>query len=150
MYRQLKEEDFSPPVVLIARPDDTPTANIQEIDELVRVARGPINRKYAVVPKPCPEDIKAKYGHVLYRVPMLAKQLTGPYLRRPLMAMRSWGMGLDGWGPQDLRALSGQVVDWLAQLLAMIQELGRYPAVLAQAYTSLIPPLGEGPKARAP
>ena len=97
VYRWLKEEGFSPPVVFIARPDGTPTANVQEMDELVRAAWGPINRKYAEGPEPCPDAFVAKYGHLLYRVPMLAKQLTGPYLRRRLMAMRPSAMGLDGW-----------------------------------------------------
>ena len=37
----------------------------------------------------------AKYGHLLYRVPMLAKQLTGPYVKRRLMAMWPSAMGLE-------------------------------------------------------
>ena len=69
VYRWLKEEAFSPPVVFIARPDGTPRANVREMDELVRAAWGPINRKYAEGPESCPEAFLAKYGH-LHRVPM--------------------------------------------------------------------------------
>ena len=151
VYRWLKEEGFSPPVVFIARPDGTPTANVQEMDELVRAAWGPINRKYAEGPEPCPDAFVAKYGHLLYRVPMLAKQLTGPYLRRRLMAMRPSAMGLDGWSLQDLRALPDRVLNWLAQLLTLIEEVGRWPTLLAQGYTSLIPKPGEeGPLGTRP
>ena len=151
VYRWLKEEGFSPPVVVIVRPDGTPTANVREMDELVRAAWGPINRKYAEGPEPCPETFVAKYGHVLHRVPMLAKQLTGPYLRRRLMAMRPSAMGLDGSSLQDLRALPDWVLHWLAQLLALIEEVGQWPALLAQGYTSLIPKPGEeGPLGTRP
>ena len=82
---------------------------------------------------------------------MLAKQLTGPYLRRRLMAMRRSAMGLDGWSLQDLRALPNPVLHWLAQLLTLIEEMGRWPTVLAQGYTSLIPkPREEGPLGTRP
>ena len=117
VYRWLKEEGFSPPLVFIARPDGTPTANVREMDELVRAAWGPINRNYAEGPEPCPQAFLAKYGHLLHRVPMLAKQPTGPYLRRHLMPMRPSAMGLDGWILQDLRALPDRVLHELAQLI---------------------------------
>ena len=71
------------------------------MDELVRVAWGLINCKYAEGLEPCPEDFMAKYGHLLYEVPMLAKPLPGPYLKRRLMGMRPSAMGLDGCGLQD-------------------------------------------------
>ena len=114
VYRWLKEEGFSPPVVFIARPDGTPTANVWENDELVHAAWRLINRKYAEGPEPCPEAFLAKYGHLLHKVPMLAKQLTRPYLRRRLMAMRPSATGLDRWSLQDLRALPDRVLHWLA------------------------------------
>ena len=110
VYRWLKEEGFSPPVVFIAGQDGTPATNVREMDELVRAAWGPINRKYAEGPEPCPEAFLAKYGHLLQRVPMLAKQLTGPYLRRRLMAMCPSATGLDGWSLQDLWALPDRVL----------------------------------------
>ena len=55
VYRWLNKEGFSPPVVFIARSDGTCPANVWEFDELVRAAWGPINRKYAEEPEPCPE-----------------------------------------------------------------------------------------------
>ena len=79
----------------------------QTWDELVRAAWGPINRKYAEGPEPCPEAFMANYGHLLHRVPMLAKRLTQLYLRRRLMAMHPSAMGLDGCSLQDLQAGPG-------------------------------------------
>ena len=138
-------------MVFIARPDGTPTANVREMDERVRAAWGPINRKYAEGPEACPEAFVAKYGHLLHRVPMLAKQLTGPYLRRRLMAMRPSAMGLDGWSLHDLRTLPDRVLHWLAQLLSLIEEMGQWPTLLAQGYTSLIPkPREERPLGTCP
>ena len=131
VYRSLREEGFSPSVVFIARPDGTPTANVREIHELVRAAWGPINRKYAEGPEPYPKAFVAKYGHLLHRLPMLAKQLTGPYLRRRIMAMRPSAIGRDRWSLQDLRALPDWVLHWLAQLLTLIEEVGQWPTLLA-------------------
>ena len=111
VYRWLKEEGFSPPVVFIARPDGSPTAEVQEMDDLIRAAWGPINRKYAEGLEPCPEAFMAQYGHLLHRVPMLAKRLSGPYLKRRLMAMRPSAMGLDGWSLHDQRALPDPVAE---------------------------------------
>ena len=59
------------------------------------------------------------------------------------MAMRPSAMGLAGWSLQDLRALPERVLDWLAQPLTLIEEMGQWPALLAQGYTSLIPKAGE-------
>ena len=43
------------------------------------------------------------------------------------------------------------VLNWLAQLLTQIEEVGRWPTLLAQGYTSLIPKPGEeGPLGTRP
>ena len=44
VYRCLKKEGFPPPVVFIARADGHLTANVREIDEVLRAVWGPINR----------------------------------------------------------------------------------------------------------
>ena len=64
---------------------------------------------------------------MLHWVPMLAKQLTGPYLRRRLMAMCPSAMGLDGWSLQ----IPDLVLHWLAQLLTLIEEMAQWPTLLA-------------------
>ena len=73
VYHWLVYHDtFAPPVVFLARPDGSTTANVREMDGLLREASGPINRKYAEAPEPCPEPFMAKYRHHLRRIPMLA------------------------------------------------------------------------------
>ena len=85
------------PIVYIARPDGSPMANIWEMDELVRRAWGPINRKFADDLEPGVEAIVAKYPHHLYRVPRLADPPMANWLRKHLWAMSPSAMGLDGW-----------------------------------------------------
>ena len=151
VYRWLREEGFSPPVVFLARPDGTPTGNVQEMDELLRAAWGPINRKYAEVPESDPAAFLARYGHHLRRVPMLHKPLTGGYLRRRLRFMHPTALGLDGWSLGDLRSLPLRLLDWLAELLTLVEVTGRWPEVLARGYTALIPKPGEeGPLGTRP
>ena len=151
VYRWLREEEFSPPVVFLAWPDGTPTGNVQEMDELLRAAWGPINRKYTEAPEPDPATFLARYGHHLRRVPMLHKPLTGGYLRKRLRFMHPTALGLDGWSLKDLRSLPLRLLDWLAELLTLVEVTGRWPEVLARGYTALIPkPGGEGPLGTRP
>ena len=73
VYRWLRDNAFPPPPgVFVARPNGSATANVREMDGLMREAWGPNNRKYAEAPEPCPEAFMAKYGHHLQKVPMLA------------------------------------------------------------------------------
>ena len=117
VYRWLRDNPFAPPVVFLAQPDGSAKANVREMDGLLREAWGPINRKYAEAPEPCPEACMAKYGHHLRKVPMLASKVTGGLLRKRLRAMLPSFMGLDGWSLQDVRSLPDRAMDWLAQLL---------------------------------
>ena len=91
----LKEGGFSLPELFLMCPDSSLTANVWEMDGLIRDMWGPINRMYAKAPLPCAVAFVAKYGHLLHRVPILAKPLTGDYVRRRLRAMRPLAMGLD-------------------------------------------------------
>ena len=143
VYRWLWEEEFSRRVFLLARPDGTPTGNVQEMDELLQAAWGPINRKYAEASQPDPAAFLAWYGHFLRRVPMLHKSLTGGYLRKRLRFMHPTALGLDSWSLGDLRSLLLRLLDWLAELLTLIEVTGRWPDVLACGYTALIPEPGE-------
>ena len=113
----LRDDAFAPLVVFLARPDGSATANVREMDGLLREAWGPMNRKYAEAPEPCPEAFMAKYRRYLRKIPMLASQLTGGLLRKRLRAMSPSSMGLDGWSLQNLRSLLDRAPDWLAQLL---------------------------------
>ena len=52
-------------------------------------------------------------------------------------------LGLDGWSLEDLCALPDQLLEWLADLLREVERQGRWPLLLAEGYTALIPK--EGP-----
>ena len=54
VYRWIREVEDRP-LTGLARPDGTLTGNIEEMDELVRNARGPIMQKYLNTPEPDPE-----------------------------------------------------------------------------------------------
>ena len=60
VYRWLREEEFSPPVVFLAWPNGTPTGNVKEMDELQRASWGPINRNDAQAPEPNPAAFLAR------------------------------------------------------------------------------------------
>ena len=67
-----------------------------------------------------PEAFMAMFGHPLHQVPMLAKPLTGDYVRRHLMAMRPTSMNLNGGSLQDLWAPPHWVLQWLAKLMTVV------------------------------
>ena len=51
--------------------------------------------------------------------------------------------GLDGWCVVDLLCLPDVLLNWLAELLTVIEQTGRWPRILARGFISLIPK-GEG------
>ena len=51
--------------------------------------------------------------------------------------------GLDGWCVADLLCLPDVLLNWLAELLTVIEQTGRWPRILARGFISLIPK-GEG------
>ena len=86
---------------MLAREDGTLTANVGEMDALVRLAWGPILRKYAEKEEPDEDLFMARYGKHVQHTPMEVTDLTGANLRahsrgclraRPpaLMAGRLW------------------------------------------------------------
>ena len=85
----------------MARSDGQATAYVQEMDGPLRDVWGPINRKHAQAPVPCPEAFMATYGVPLRKVPMLASQLTGGPLRQQMWAMSPSSLGWHGWSLQS-------------------------------------------------
>ena len=113
------------------------------MDGLLQDAWRPINCKYATDPEPDPAAFLRRYGHHVWRVPMIAWRLDGPRLRKGLSRMKPLALGLDGWRLADLRSLHDRLLGWLADLLREVERLGRWPGRLAEGYTALIPK--EGP-----
>ena len=98
VYRWLRDDAFAPLDVFLFPPDGNMTANIRETDGLLREAWGPINRKYAESPQPCPVAFLAKYGCRLRKSPVLASKLTGRFVLKHLGAPSPSSVGLDRWG----------------------------------------------------
>ena len=143
VYRWLREDDLSPPVVFLARPDGKPTGNVKEMHELLRALWGPIHQKYVEAPELNPAAFSARYGRQVRRVPMLHKPLTRQYPRKQLRFMHPTALGLNGWSLKDLRSLPLRLLGWLAELLTLVEVTSRWPETLARGYTALIPKLEE-------
>ena len=134
------------PLVMVADPDDggKPCASIEGMDEILHRAWDPIMRKYADRPEPCPQEFQRRYGQHVSRVPMATQPLTGARLRGRLRKMGTrTARGLDGWAVVDLLQLPVALMDMLADLLGLVEELGEWPVQLARGYISLVPK-GEG------
>ena len=143
VYRWLKQ-DYSPPLVVLTRPDGSLTGDLQEMDTLLQDAWFPIMRKYAGQPEPSVPDFLAAYGRHLQCHPMASTEITGRRLRRRIAKMsKTTAKGLDAWGVRDLARLPLIVLDLLAQLLAAVERTGRWPGALTRGYISLVPK-GEG------
>ena len=139
MYRWLQDEDYTPTVTFLFRPDGIATANVAEMDGLLQETWRPINRKYATDPEPDQAAFLRRYGHHVRQVPMIASQLDGPHLRKGLSNMKPSALGLNEWSLADLRSLPHRLLGWLADLLRDVERLGKWSARLAEGYTALIP-----------
>ena len=143
VYRWLKQ-DYSPPLVMLSRPDGSLTADLSEMDTLLHDAWFPIMRKYVGVPEPSVPEFLEAYGNHLQHHHMEETEITGHRLRRRLAKMsRKTAKGLDAWGVADLAAAPTIVLDLLAQLLSAVERTGRWPEALTRGFISLVPK-GEG------
>ena len=101
-------------------------------------------QKYAGTPEPCPREFQRQYGQHAQCAPMATEALMGARLQRRLREMGMMGArGLDGWAVADLLQLPATLMDMLADLLHLVEEIGVWPALLSRGYISLIPK-GEG------
>ena len=80
VYRWFKGEGFSPLLVFLARPDGTPTGNVEQMHKVLRAPWSLINCKYAGAPEADPMAFLTSYSHHLRRDPMLHRLLIGEYL----------------------------------------------------------------------
>ena len=148
VYRWLRGDDPTPPVVFLPREDGTARSQIPEMDALLQRAWGPIGRKYADRPQPDVNLFMGAYGHHLRCVPKVTAPRTRERLSQRARAMKPSTLGLDGWALQDLRTLPPDLMDWLAALLGFVERTGRWPGALTpgrltRGYTALVPK--EGP-----
>ena len=80
VYKWIKGND-DPALVMPARADGTLRSNIDEMDELVRLAWGSIMRKYGEVAEPDEDKFMDKYGKHVRKAQMEITELTGSNLR---------------------------------------------------------------------
>ena len=134
------------PLVMVADPDDggKPCASIEGMNRILHRAWDPIMRRYADRPEPCTQEFQRRYGQHVRRVPMATQPLSGARLRGRLRKMgTTTACKLDGWAVADLLQLPVALMDMLADLLGLVEEVGEWPTLLARGYISLIPK-GEG------
>ena len=146
VYRWVKgKEDL--PLVMLARDDGTLTANVGEMDALVRMAWGPTMRKYGEVEQPDDEQFMKAYGRHVKYAPMEVSDLTGTNLRARLKKMSPrTATSVHGWEAKDLKAMHLLVLELPAELLRTVEAVGVWPDCLAEGFISPVPK-GEGVEA---
>ena len=120
------------------------SANIWEMDEAIRAAWKPINKRYESIPEPSVDKFMDEYRRHVKHGPMKARELTGDVL---LQRARKMGVktanGLDLWSIKLLKRLPAPFWDALAELLRVVERTGRWPERVAEGFTSWVPK-GEG------
>ena len=53
--------------------------------------------------------------------------------------MRLSPLGLDGWSVPDMRAMPPTLMQWLVELLSLVEHRGRLARVLVWGYMALVP-----------
>ena len=120
------------------------TANIAEMDEVIRKAWRPINLRYEHRPEPSVDIFMQQYRRHIRSVPMKVRALDGQVLRSRAQKMgEKTANGMDLWSIKLLKRLPGPFWDKLAELLQMVEKTGTWPDRVAEGFTSLVPK-GEG------
>ena len=152
VYKWIREDVYSPPVCVVARPGGSLTSNIEKMGRLLHNAWDPVLRKYADAQEPDLQGFIAEFGAHLMPCPRMPDTvITGQRLCSGLRKMPETTTGTDGWSRKMLLALPLELFDWLVHFYTMIEE-GQWPEQLAEGFISLIPK-GEGahpPKMRPP
>ena len=120
------------------------TANIQEMDEVIREAWRPVNMRYADRPEPSVTAFMNRYRQHIRGSPMEARRLDAQTLQARARKMgEKTADGIDLWSIRLLKRLPGVFWDKLADLLRAVEATGKWPDRVAEGFTSLVPK-GEG------
>eukprot|EP00973_Karenia_brevis_P076254 10589747-Karenia_brevis.AAC.1 len=114
------------------------TANLEEMDKMVRDAWLPIFQKFANREEPSWQQFRDKYDRHIKACPMEVTEITGEELQRIVTHM-SGSPGMDGWRISELKALPLSILNGLADMFNLIERTGRWPTSLERAVVSLIP-----------
>ena len=131
----------------VARADGSLTANLAEMDTLLREAWGKVFRLYATRPEPEWDEFVASFGRFVPDAqPCSCPALDGAMLATTARRMKCGAApGQDGWRVAELRALPPPLLDKLAEALNEVERTGKWPTTVARATVALLPK-GEGPE----
>ena len=120
------------------------TANIQEMDEVIREAWRPVNMRYADRPEPSVTAFMNGCRQHIRGSPMEARRLDAQTLQDRVRKMgEKTANGIDLWSIRLLKRLPGVFWDRLADLLRAVEATGKWSDRVAEGFTSLVPK-GEG------
>ena len=137
--------DREPPLAAVQRDDGTLTANINEMDRILRDKWCKIFCKHTEAnPPPDVAEFMARYERFIPYVPMEAHSLTVDEIRIKLNKIKdASSAGLDCWAAKDLKQLPRGILQYLTKFYDMVERHGYWPFALTQAAVTLIPK-GEG------
>ncbi|KAJ9442878.1 Retrovirus-related Pol polyprotein from type-1 retrotransposable element R2 [Diplonema papillatum] len=118
------------------------TASLDEMDDVLQQAWGPILRLYSPeTPEPSYGDFAKAFGEHVQHRPMQVTDITGEELRTILRERKkkSSACGVDGWRMDELKALPVPLMDAFASFFNLVEKEGRWPEGLLTALVSLIP-----------
>ena len=129
---------------MIQQPGGELTANIDDMDEVIRGARRPVNLRYEHEPEPSVEVFMQHCRQYVRSSPMQARHLDGPALQRRANKMgEKIANGMVLWSIKLLKRLPMQHWDKLAELPRTVEKTGVWPKRIAEGFT-LLEPKGEG------
>ena len=132
--------DQLPPATMLKRSDGTFTADLPEIDGLLRTAWDKIFRLYASTPEPEWTPFFQRYKPHIQAFPMTMTDLTADDLATTLARQSAHSAaGMDGWRVAELKRLPRHLLSQLAYLFNVIERSGRWPSSLERAVITLIP-----------
>eukprot|EP00973_Karenia_brevis_P041921 5803289-Karenia_brevis.AAC.1 len=109
------------------------------MDSLLQEAWGPIFRMYENVPEPTWESFKSRFHAFIPHTPLQVSRITGHDIRKILNKLNATSVaGFDGWGVKELRLLPDCLLNCLADLLNVVETVGKWPEGLEHALVSLI------------
>ena len=117
------------------------TANLAEQFQLVRAAWQSITEAFKEG-EPCHDHFWRNYGPHVVSTPCALPALHSKMLVDVVLHMPDTAAGLDGWALNDLKLLATaqpHVFEHLCALLQVVEQVGRWPNAMIQAYTTLIP-----------
>lgn len=133
VYRWCKNKEVDQ-LCMLQQLDGSFTADCLDMQQHVEEAWLPLFRMYATAEEPSWEDFVARFGRYFpERVDMPDEPLTVDTLRATLSRMKTTSSpGPDGWSVSELRALPGELLLQLVELLTTVASGGEWPGGIAE------------------